>query len=110
MVLPLARAQLVRYLTDRVLENVMQRLAQRTPALVAGEDAPAGLETLLPALQALQADLQATQARLQTLEARLARLERRYGWRFFVRILAALLVAFLLGFLLALSLKMIGWL
>lgn len=115
MALPFATSQLVRYVTDRVLENVMKQLSrpasgESMAALQAAQpDLAAVIGSLNASLVQVQRELTALEERFERLERRMGRLEKRFGWRTLAKVVLAVVVAFVMGFVLAQLLRLGGW-
>ncbi len=116
MALPYATSALIRYVTDRVLENVTKQLAKPAPepgvaALQAA--APPDLAAIIGSLNSnliqLQREMATIEEQMQRLERRMNRLERRWGWTAMARVVLAVVVAFILGLVVWQMLRLGGW-
>jgi hypothetical protein len=126
LALPFATQQIIRVVTDKVLEQVMKQMSQRQGA-TAVADLPAALPSgspdqtgsmanLMPILERfnaaileLQNELEDRNQRLVRLEKRLGRFEKRWGWTAIVKITAAVFAACLFGVAFGELLRLGGW-
>ena len=126
MAVPFATQQIIRIVTDKVLEQVMKQVTQRQPAAAITEPPPAlpsgapdqsaNLQNLMPILERfnaaiiqLQNELEDREQRLVRLENRLSRFEKRWGWTAFVKIAAVVFAACLFGLAFGELLRLGGW-
>lgn len=123
MAVPFATAQLVRYVTDKVLENVTRQLQQRSASklLAAGQETDeAVLRQVTPELMEaigqlntnlikLRNDLQDLREDVSELDTRLTRMEGRWGFYALLRVLLIVTLAFVLGIGFAQLLRWGGW-
>ena len=115
MAWPYATSALIRYVTDKVLENVAKQMARPSigpevatlPA--ASPDLAAVIGSLNSGLLQLQGELTDLEQRLERLDRRMTRLEKRWGWAALARIVVAVAVAFVFGFAAALLFRLGGW-
>ena len=122
MALPYATQQIVRLVTDKVLEQVMRQMAQRQVATAVAEAPPALpsgapvapdvmpiLERFNAAIIQLQNELEEREARLARLEKRLSRFEKRWGWMAVAKIGLVVFAACLFGIGFGELLRLGGW-
>ena len=119
MAVPFVSQQLIRIVTEKVLENLMARQQARgLPAVVerptdpeapvVGVD-PSAFNQLVRYVGHLEGELNALKEQHVALENKFRRLEQRWGWQTMARVVVALVVAFLLGMLLAYAAHLGGW-
>ena len=116
MALPYATSQLVRYLTDKMLDNVTKQLQQRsgtatdeTPPRLGPPELIEIVGHINAAVVKLDADFQAMSQQVAALDKRVKRMEGRWGTWALVRVVLFVALAFALGFVLAWLLKLGGW-
>ena len=116
MALPYATSQIIRIVTDKVLDNVMKQMAKQqaaaveTPALPAPpSDVASMVELFNSTIVRLQNEVDTLEERLQRLERRQNRLEKRWSWANFGKMTLAAVVICALGFLLAQMFRLGGW-
>ena len=111
MALPYARSQLVRYLTEKVMENVTKQIAEQTSqtpqaALAApkpGTAAPSSpdiaklVESINAAFAQTYEQIEALEARLEQVDRRMGSMEERWGWKSMAKVVFAVALAFVLG-------------
>ncbi len=115
MALPYATSALIRYVTDRVLENVTKQLAKPAPEpdVAALQAAAPDLAAIIGALNSnllqLQREMVAIEEQMQRLDRRMTRLEKRWGWVAMARVVLAVVVAFVFGLIMWQMLRLGGW-
>ena len=110
MALPYARSQLVRYLTEKVVENVTKQLSQQQAsqhalpspetgsAPVSSPDLQRLVESINAAFAQTYEQIEALEARMDQVERQAGLLERRWGWQSMAKVVVAVALAFALGF------------
>lgn len=116
MAVPFARAALMKYVTDLVVETVAKQLQQRAAATqdaaalqAAGPDAAQLVARLNASILQLQHELAALEERMDRVDKRMSRLEKRWNWQAMVRVVLAVVVAFILGFAMYHLFRLGGW-
>lgn len=122
MAWPYATSQIIRIVTDKVLEQVMRQMSQKqqaataTALLEAPQAMPSGTSDLVSILERfnaniiqLQTELNALDDRLSRMERRLNRFEKRWGWLAVVKIGLVVFAACLFGVGFGELLRLGGW-
>ncbi|MBI2941894.1 MAG: hypothetical protein HYY04_15805 [Chloroflexi bacterium] len=114
MAVPFATQQLIRLVTEKVIENVMRQVPRALPS--GPEVSPSGVPVdaaefsrLVRYVGALEEDLKQLNSRSEALEAKIARLERRWSWRTMFRVVVAVAVSFVLGAAVTFAAHLGGW-
>ena len=120
MAVPFATQQLIRIVTEKVIENIVARQQGRgLPALVepatvdpsvpvVGVD-PNAFNQLVRHVAQVESELKALQEKHAALEEKMRRLQQRWGWQTMLRVVVMVAVAFVLGAILAYGAHLGGW-
>jgi hypothetical protein len=105
-------SQVIRIVTEKVMENISRQVRQQhgeTPAMLsAPPDVMAVLSAMHQQIVQTQGALAALAARIDEIEARAEAVEHRWGWPLWGAIVGAVALAFLLGFVAANVLRVFG--
>lgn len=97
----LVTSQVVRYVTDRVMENLARQAARAVDGQAVGSAGPAevaALAQIQTRFDALNERLNALDVRLDRLDTRLGKTEARSGWRYTLRLAVGVVVGIAAGF------------
>lgn len=120
MAVPFATQQLIRIVTEKVIENIVARQQSRgLPALaepttgdpsvpVVGVD-PNAFNQLVRHVSQVESELKALKEKHTALDEKMRRMQQRWGWRTMFRVVVAVTVAFALGAVLAYAAHLGGW-
>ena len=112
-----ASAQVIRIITDKVLENVSRQMTTRTGSAEAQTIAQVDPE-LIARLVARHFEVNAGElierfdsvaSKTDRVDARLTKLERRWGWRMLFRFASIVVLAVLVGFVVGVLARSGGW-
>jgi hypothetical protein len=119
--LPYATSQIIRIVTDKVLDQVMKQMAQKqtaaaAPQLLEAPAMPSNAQDLIAILDRfnsgmlqLKNELDELDARLARMERRLNRFEKRWGWQAVAKIGLVVFAACLFGVGFGELLRLGGW-
>lgn len=97
----LVTSQVVRYVTDRVMENLTHQAGRAVDGQFIGSAGPAEVAALAQIqnrFDALGERLNALDRQLERLDERLAKTEARTGWRYTLRLTVGVVVGIAVGF------------
>ena len=111
MALPYAKSQLVRYLTEKVMENVTKQIAVQTSqatqaalaapkpgtAAASSPDVAKLVESINAAFAQTYEQIEALEARIEQVDRRMGSMEERWGWKSMAKVVFAVALAFVLG-------------
>jgi hypothetical protein len=105
-------AQVIRIVTEKVMENVARQMGRpptgAPPALQAPPDVMAILSGMHQQLVQTQSAVEALEARIVAAETTAEAIQRRWGWPLWAAMVGSVFVAFALGFVAATVLRVLG--
>ena len=116
MALQFASAALIRMVTEKVMDAVMQKIAEYQQQAVANAQARGESTVDVTAVVALNMEINRLTEQISDLKVEMSGLrqrtvevERRYGWRFLVKVVFAMVATIAIGFALGWLAHLGGW-